>query len=73
MPKNIAIVTMTEGFNLGNSLQNYALQKVLKELHFNPYTLISSDNYFHTNKSILTLFKKNTFKRIIGFLINYNN
>lgn len=73
MKKNVAIVTMTEGLNIGNSLQNYALQMVLKKFKVDSYTLISADNYFHTDKSILVLFKKNTIKRIIGFLINYNN
>ena len=38
--KKIGIVTITGGLNLGNSLQNYALQVFLRRLGYDPYTLL---------------------------------
>ena len=68
----IGIITETNGLNLGNSLQNYALQHTLKSLGVEPYTIIRNDNYQHL-PSMNVIFLHNTLKRIIALIFNYNN
>lgn len=69
----IGIITETNGLNLGNSLQNYALQYTLKSLDEDPYTIIRNDNYQHLSSIVKVIFLHNTLKRIIALTINYNN
>ncbi len=40
--KKVGIATMTGGANYGNSLQNYAVQEILRALGYEPYTLKNS-------------------------------
>lgn len=47
--KKIAIVTITRGENVGNRLQNYALQQVLSNLNFDTETL----NNYNSNKDLI--------------------
>lgn len=42
--KNVAIITLTRVYNFGNSLQNYAVQRVLNELGYNAETIIYDSN-----------------------------
>lgn len=44
--KKIAIVTLFDYINIGNKLQNYALQKVLEELGYEPETIACSDLFY---------------------------
>lgn len=68
--KKIGIVTIVSGLNLGNSLQNYALQIILNMLNCTAYTIIRNDCYAHFDQTIKVLLKHNCFKRIIGLITN---
>ena len=63
----IGIVTIAEGSNLGNRLQNYALQSFLTKMGFTAETLFRKVEIpmFNTIVKIL--------KSIVKFLINYKN
>ena len=60
----VAIVTITDGCNYGNRLQNYALQKVIEDLGYNVETLENIsylnniDNYEENYKEYLCIFGK---------------
>ena len=43
--KKAGIVTMVGGDNYGNVLQNYAVQQLLKEQGYEPYTLNNTTKY----------------------------
>lgn len=59
----VAIITITDGQNYGNRLQNYALQEVLKKLGMEVLTLKRKN--FHDKNAILRMIKRNV-KRILG-------
>lgn len=50
----IGIITITRGYNYGNKLQNYAVQKVLESLGHNAETIIN-DPYNKNNKFTKTI------------------
>lgn len=61
-----AIVTITDGANYGNRLQNYALQSVIKDLGANVCTLrIKSSNNRSLPEEVLFT-AKNVIKRMLG-------
>lgn len=60
----VGIVTMSNGSNYGNKLQNYAVEQVLSDMGFEPYTL-SNDLY---NKSF-----KQKIKGLVKFVLNINH
>ena len=65
----IAIVTITEGTNYGNRLQNYAVQKSIEELGIEVETLINKSGT--ESKNVSFLFKiKRKLSRIKNYLIN---
>lgn len=59
----VAIITITDGQNYGNRLQNYALQEVLKSLGFEVLTIRRKNH--HDKKRIIRVIKRNI-KRILG-------
>lgn len=65
--KKIAILTQPLGHNYGGIIQNYALQKVLKQLGHQPETINRVGNR-HTSKvlSILRSVKKFIYKNLLG-------
>lgn len=70
--KKIGIITLNGNINLGNRLQNYALQKTLEELNFNVDTLWFCDaKSYIKEKAKKTLFYF-TSKRKYNFL-NFSN
>ena len=62
----IAILTITEGTNYGNRLQNYAVQKILEYLGIKVETLINKSGSERKRLDILL-----NIKRIIGRIKNY--
>lgn len=53
----IGIITLTNGENYGNQLQNYAVQEVLKKIGFFPETIVNSTfNGFNVKRSFLSKF-----------------
>lgn len=63
----VAIITITNGQNYGNRLQNYAVQTVLKKNNINPETLLNLGE-----KETSAIEKvKNTIKNCIKFLIKH--
>ena len=75
--KKIAIITITEGSNYGNRLQNFAAQSILKNLKFNVETLY---NYYgklskfkFTYKKIKRLCKYQISPHILEKFINSND
>lgn len=52
----VAIFTINGNPNFGNKLQNYALQKVLKDLNFESETIINNTNIARNSKSSKQLF-----------------
>ena len=71
MRKKIGIVTITSGLNLGNSLQNYALQKFLFKLNCVPYTIIDKSFCFLKKFRWIDFLKVDGLKKIIKLLLNY--
>lgn len=67
MKKKIAILTQPLGHNYGGIIQNYALQKVLKQLGHQPETINRVGNR-HTSKvrSILSNAKQFIYKHLLG-------
>lgn len=65
--KKIAILTQPLGHNYGGIIQNYALQKVLKQLGYQPETINRVGNR-HTSKvrSILSKAKQFIYKHLLG-------
>ena len=59
----VAIITITDGQNYGNRLQNYALQEVLKSLGMDVLTVKRKN--FHDKKKLLRIVKR-TIKCILG-------
>ena len=43
--KKVGIITIVDGYNYGNRLQNYATQEFLKKLNFTPTTLINKPRF----------------------------
>ena len=41
--EKIGIVTLFDYFNIGNKLQNYALEKIISDLGYKPITVVCSD------------------------------
>ena len=64
--KNIAILTITDGQNYGNRLQNFALQEVLKKKGYNVETIKRITFRDSAGDSIIVQHLKNTLKRILG-------
>lgn len=62
MVNEVAIVTLFDYINIGNKLQNYALQEVIKENSYEPITLACSDFYYTNNL-------KRKLKNILGHVI----
>ncbi len=62
----VAIVTITDGANYGNRLQNYAMQEVLKKIGCDVYTIqrISSRDLFGRKKAFVII--KDFVKKILG-------
>lgn len=65
----VAIVTITEGTNYGNRLQNYAVQKCIEELGIEVETLINKSGTESQNVSFLLKIKRRLSK-IKNHLIN---
>lgn len=68
--KKVGIITVTGGLNLGNSLQNYALQKFLSDMNIDSYTIL--DKKYCLSKPFMwkTFLKYNFFKRLIALTFN---
>ncbi len=60
--KKIGILTINDNSNLGNRLQNYATQEILKDLGFKVETIQNVKNIYNGNYSVLL---KNKVKKII--------
>lgn len=55
----IGIVSLYDNNNYGNRLQNYAMNKIIKHLNFNPENiLINDDNYIVKSRNLLKKFLK---------------
>lgn len=66
MKKKIAILTQPLGRNYGGIIQNYALQKVLKDLGHEPETINRRrESEFSNLKRFLSSVKKNILKKIL--------
>lgn len=64
--KKIAILTITDGENYGNRLQNFALQEVLREKGYHVETIRRSTYRDTGTKDIIIRFVKNIVKTAIG-------
>jgi len=67
---NVGIVTLYDYFNHGNRLQNYALEKVLKDMGHKPQTLaIASKRYLPLCYGLTRIFPViSTTRRLIGLM-----
>ena len=70
--KKIGIITITGGLNLGNSLQNYALQKFLCNMGLEAYTILNKKYCLLQPFSWREFFKYNTIKRVLAISFNIN-
>lgn len=71
--KKIGIITsMNGGLNFGNSLQNYALSMVLKNLGNEVYTIADPYKSFHIKFDFAKWFFQNKLKSDLAILLNYN-
>ena len=75
--KRVGIITIFDNKNLGNRLQNYALQEELKKLNVMPMTFkntvgcnIKSENFTDRIKIVISYIKK-TIKNILYYIFNY--
>ena len=67
--KKILLVTLQDDNNLGNRLQNYALQRKIEEFGYTVY-----DTYYKSHKVVLASTLKSKFKRLVKiFLALFGN
>lgn len=69
--KKIGIVTIVDGLNYGNRLQNYAVQEILKKINCNPITLKNKPR-FNNKYKILQRVKK-YFGQLYADIIEHDN
>lgn len=71
----VGIITLTSGgFNFGNSLQIYALNKYLRNMGIEAETILDMRSYsWHKGFNWIDYFKSRSFKGIVALLINYQN
>lgn len=66
----VAVFTINGNPNFGNKLQNYAVQKVLKDLDFDSETIINNTNISRDNRTNKQLFFESNFSKRIEMIKN---